>query len=183
MILQSFQASIQETPRTGRNAARSAAAGDACSARGDFCRRAGLDLRGAQRYNASEEQTTQHGWLLKIWFVWLTPQIQPSLVGSGGCFFAVMCLCLLLGSLPDENRHGKLPYVRCYPTPSPACLCILHKILPSESAYSPTQTQKYSAPPGGKAQKIALASYNNMCYHTSAWKNVPRADGTLPSKK
>ena len=34
----------------------------------------------------------------------------PSLMRSGGRFFIVLCLCLL-GSFPDDDRHGILSYV------------------------------------------------------------------------
>ena len=39
---------------------------------------------------------------------------RPSLLGSGGRFFVMLCLCLL-GSFPDDDRHSPLLYVESQP--------------------------------------------------------------------
>ena len=70
-----------------------------------------LDKRTINAYNNSEEQTTHTVSSSRDQSIYAAHAAkQLSLVGSGGCFFCVFCLCLL-GSFADDDRHGPLLYM------------------------------------------------------------------------
>ena len=75
-------------------------------------RRVGIDKSARLPYNNSEERTTHTvSSSSSSLYLWQSHKYLLSLGWSGGRFFIVLCLCFP-GSLPDDDRHSPLPYVK-----------------------------------------------------------------------